>query len=132
MVDVTESLDELLQLRRPRDFLLDKPPSQYITSAADMLSKITKMEGILKSSFIDYVGYNRHIKVFGEKVMKPQEKSSLDQSLSLFIATCASNIHDLVPPKAGTDSSKDHYKEVKSFILNVNNCSHSLVFYKVY
>jgi hypothetical protein len=129
MVDKTEEFTELLltadsKLLSDRRFCdrCRRAPSPFVLNTAHLLSKIMKMTKIAHDSFIGYVGYHRYVNKISpidDGVMTPSDKNSLDQSLSLFIATCASSIHGIkVPPNTST-AAREHHKEIINFLLQV-------------
>lgn len=129
MVDKTDEFTELLVTADSR-LLSDqrfsdrcrRAPSPFVLSTAHLFGKIKKMQKIARDSFIGYVGYHRYVdkkSATDDDVMSPSDRNSLDQSFSLFIATCASSIHGIkVPPNAST-AAREHHQEIISFLLQV-------------
>jgi hypothetical protein len=118
MVDRTEELKSFFDLDS-KQLETSKSHSQFILNSSEILIQIHKMEEVVKNSFLNYTGLHQHIKTIDSNIMSLSEKSAFDQSLSLFIASCASTIHEFRIPKNVIGSNFDHHKEVINYLLNV-------------
>ena len=125
MVDRTVELWELA-VAGSVDGVSPSPPSSssstaspFIINAATILSRIEEMQKVADDSFIPYIGYHSHIKACRPTILHEKDRRSLDQDMAIFIATCASSVHDLgehLEPR-----STDHHKVVIGFLIDVSN-----------
>jgi hypothetical protein len=128
MVDKTENFLELCGISDPRH-RVRRSPSPFVLNAADLFAKIMKMQRITQKSYVNYVGYHRFCNSESTSLMPQSDKISLDQSLALFIATCASSVHGLKLPQSDAVSARDHHKEILSFLLQVLEVQYFRILY---
>ena len=67
----------------------------FVAKASSLLSSICQMHDIAVNSFSNYVGYHSHISSYRATLMSEADRSIFDENFLLFIATCASKVHDV-------------------------------------
>ena len=76
------------------------------------------MKGVMKEAESKYIGYHSHIKSMRPTSIPESERVSLDQNIAMFIANCASEVHEF-----GTHIEQaygDHHREIVKSLIEVS------------
>ena len=82
------------------------------------MARIAEMQSVVKGAESMYIGYHGHTKSMRTSLMPEKERTSLDQNIAMFIADCASEVHQLgnhVDERCG-----EHHKEITKFLIEVD------------
>jgi len=103
-----------------QNLLQETGKSAFLVEATELSMKIRDMRLVAQRSFSSYIGFHHHMSGgAGAQLLSSSDRVALDQQLALFIATCASSIHDLNVPDSITKTCEEYYKEISSGLLNV-------------
>ena len=91
--------------------------SPFVLRAASVMARISEMHTVVKQAESLYIGYHCHIKAMRATLMPEKERVSLDQNIAMFIAKCASDVHEFGMHTEG--ASGEHQKEIIKFLIEV-------------
>ena len=96
--------------------------SPFVLNAGILLSRIEEMLKVANESFIPYTGCHSHMKKYRSVFLEENDRRSLEQDISIFVATCASDVHAL--GEHSDPRNDEHHKAIIGFLIDVRTLTH--------